>query len=284
MSDAEIRILVIEDDDEEFLLLEELFRTQSRYARESFHLELAKSIPIAMDKLADANWDLFLVDYHLGRCSGLDFILEVQSSGIQVPALLVTGQDEIDFPQEAEVLIDAGRLRFLHKRDMNWNSVFKGIKDLIHRQLSVLLVDDDLADLEMIQAALRETGLIHFEVATARTLDEARSQLVTLSFDVIVLDYRLHGTLGSELMPDIACLRPRPFTLVCSSTGEAENDPQIIEAVETGHAGFFQKSRFGSRDFTKFLLGASRLSRLVGTEYRPFDTGRQNLRGLAAPR
>lgn len=269
MANALIHILVIEDDEEEFLLLQELFRTQNHYARDNFHIEFANSIPIAMEKLADAQWDLFIVDYHLGRSNGIEFILEVASAGVRVPALLVTGQKDLEIPVEAQALMSEGRMRFLHKGDLNWKTLEEGMRVLVSRTLTLLMVDDDAEDFEILRDALRDTALVHFEVKHAESVAAARNLLRERNFDVIVLDHQLAGEVGSELMPDIEGLVPRPYTVICSSSDAAPKDPRFSRAMAAGHAGVFNKSGVGSRYFANYLLGASRFARLGMHSYRP---------------
>ncbi len=272
MFDRTTHILVIDDDKEEFLILQGILDGLPAETRAFYELEFASSIPMAMERLAEDRWDLFIVDFKLGAANGIDFILETQAAGIAVPALLVTGEDTLDLPEEAKLQLELGMLRFLHKAELSWQTLSASVRELVPQRLLVLLVDDDEDSLVMLRHNLQDMGLIQFSVEQVSSLEAARSVLASQQVDIVILDYMLPGERGGELVPDILAVSKPPFVLVCSNSELAEKDPAFAELVGRGHAAFFPKSRFAERDLSKFLLGASRLARLVERRFRLQDS------------
>jgi CheY-like chemotaxis protein len=86
------------------------------------------------------------------------------------------------------------------------------------RQLSVLVVDDDLLVLENTAAMLDDLGHI---VVEARSGDEALALLRrTRTVDLVVTDYAMPGMTGLQLAGAVAA--ERPGTVILLSTGYAE--------------------------------------------------------------
>ncbi|MGX1317581.1 PAS domain S-box-containing protein [Bradyrhizobium sp. USDA 377] len=86
------------------------------------------------------------------------------------------------------------------------------------RQLSVLVVDDDLLVLENTAAMLEDLGHI---VVEARSGDEALALLRrTRTIDLVVTDYAMPGMTGLQLASAIAAERPE--TIILLSTGYAD--------------------------------------------------------------
>ncbi len=284
MFDVTTHILVIDDEQEEFFLLKEIFDDLPPDTRDFYELEFAESIPMAMEKIANGRWDLFIVDYRLGVDNGVDFVLKAQAAGVAVPALLVTGHDEIDLPEEAQLQMELGMLRFLHKSEMNWNTLSATIRDLVPQRLRVLVIDDDEDSLLILRDNLKDVGLIQFVVDQVHSLTEARVLLAKQDWDIVILDYLLRGEHGSELVTDITQMQTQPFLLISSGSEMAQKDEAFQLITAHGHAAFFPKSNFEQRDLSKYLLGASRLARRVERRYRLHDAGQFSPAGAGAAR
>lgn len=67
------------------------------------------------------------------------------------------------------------------------------------------------------------TFLHAHSVCVVPSLAEARQHLASETFDAILLDYDLDDGKGTELIPDILALSPRPFLIATSAhaTGNA---------------------------------------------------------------
>jgi two-component system NtrC family response regulator len=103
---------------------------------------------------------------------------------------------------------------------------------------SILLADDEQGILKTLGRALREEG--HEVVATASAL-EAQRLLADRPFDVFVVDYRMPGRTGLELIRELAASLPeaeRPQVVMMTAHATVEN---AIEAMKLGAYDYLQK-------------------------------------------
>jgi len=103
---------------------------------------------------------------------------------------------------------------------------------------SVLLADDEEGILKTLGRALREEG--HDVTATA-SASEAQRLLSERSFDVFVVDNRMPGRTGLEIIRDLAAAVPegeRPQVLMMTAHATVEN---AIEAMKLGAYDYLQK-------------------------------------------
>jgi DNA-binding NtrC family response regulator len=103
---------------------------------------------------------------------------------------------------------------------------------------NVLLADDEEGILKTLGRALREDG--HAVTATASAPEAARL-LAEGSFDVLVVDHRMPGRTGLELIRDLAASVPeaeRPQVVMMTAHATVEN---AIEAMKLGAYDYLQK-------------------------------------------
>jgi two-component system NtrC family response regulator len=103
---------------------------------------------------------------------------------------------------------------------------------------SILLADDEEGILKTLGRALREAG---HAVATTASAAEAARLLAERSFDVFVVDHRMPGRTGLELIRDLAALLPeaeRPQVIMMTAHATVEN---AIEAMKLGAYDYLQK-------------------------------------------
>jgi two-component system sensor histidine kinase/response regulator len=104
-------------------------------------------------------------------------------------------------------------------------------------ELSVLIVDDDIALLEALPATLR----LRMGGVSVETADSAASALDRMShqdYDAIVTDIRMPGMDGLKLLEEIRTRRPDTPTLII--TGHGDND-LVVHALRHGARDFIQK-------------------------------------------
>jgi len=103
---------------------------------------------------------------------------------------------------------------------------------------NILLADDEEGILKTLGRALREDG--HQVTATASAAEAARL-LAERPFDVFVVDHRMPGRTGLELIRDLAATAPeaeRPQVLMMTAHATVEN---AIEAMKLGAYDYLQK-------------------------------------------
>ena len=93
-----IRVLLVEDDEDDVFLAQEYLRESEYY---KFEVEWESNPQRAREKMLNNQYDVFLLDYRLGSENGLDLIKFVQDKGVLVPCILLTGQGDLNVDLDA---------------------------------------------------------------------------------------------------------------------------------------------------------------------------------------
>jgi two-component system, sporulation sensor kinase E len=95
-----IKILYVDDDPDDFFFVSSLLKS---ITDTTYELEGATSFEEAIPKL-DQSFDLFLVDYRLGKDTGLELIHEIKSIRKHTPVIMLTGMSTGKIDREALTL------------------------------------------------------------------------------------------------------------------------------------------------------------------------------------
>lgn len=128
---ATIRVLLIEDDEDDYMLTRALVS-----ARENANIKLdwVDSYERALTTIEANIHDVYLVDYRLGHYTGIDLIQEAFQKGCRAPMILLTGQDDLTVDQSA---LELGAADYLVKGRIDAQLLGRSIRYAL-RQASVL--------------------------------------------------------------------------------------------------------------------------------------------------
>ncbi|MFT6267341.1 MAG: diguanylate cyclase (GGDEF)-like protein [Alphaproteobacteria bacterium] len=110
----------------------------------------------------------------------------------------------------------------------------------MRRRLHVLLVDDDLADRRIIRRTLAENAA-DVKIVEAVSVEEGLGILQNQSFDVILLDYKLPGANGIEMVQELRS-RPDLGSIAIIMMSASQNEALAVQCIESGAQDFIQKS------------------------------------------
>jgi two-component system, cell cycle sensor histidine kinase and response regulator CckA len=129
MSEKAIRILIVDDNDEDFEILRILF---SKVKHCLYELQKAKNLSDGLEQWRRCVHDVYLVDYKLGPESGIDFLrqaaLEEKSNA---PIILLTGFGDYELDIEAMRL---GAADFLNKSKLDSDILERSIRYALERK------------------------------------------------------------------------------------------------------------------------------------------------------
>jgi PAS domain S-box-containing protein len=108
----EVKILLIEDDEDDALLTQEYLQDIGNY---NFIVEWEPNSDKARVKLTDGNYDIFLIDYNLGGVTGLSLINHIKGFQILTPAIILTGRADSAIDVDAS---SAGAFDYLVKGEL----------------------------------------------------------------------------------------------------------------------------------------------------------------------
>src|SRR5690242_16273679 len=109
MESPPIRVLLIEDDEDDYILTRDWL---AELSESRFQLQRVADYDTALEVMAQNQHDVYLLDYRLGPRTGLELLQETIRRGARAPIILLTGQDEREIDVEA---MRAGAADYLTK-------------------------------------------------------------------------------------------------------------------------------------------------------------------------
>jgi signal transduction histidine kinase/DNA-binding response OmpR family regulator len=151
-----IRVLVVDDDDLDFLAVKRLLRkTEGQIAFEAVH---ATSLEEGLTALTINQFDIVVVDYFLGSTCGLELVRRLGGRNAKVPMIVLTGSRDPDVLGE---IVDAGITNYLGKDSLDGARL---------RSLLLSAIEQHRTDIEMLKTSgilldksLRIPGLGYFD-------------------------------------------------------------------------------------------------------------------------
>lgn len=150
MSTQRWKILLVEDDEDDYVLARDLL---SEVMPGRFELDWINTYDKAVGAWQREAYDVCLVDYRLGPMDGLELVKVMMAGGCQAPVILMTGQGSYDVDVEA---MKAGATDYLSKNELNATLLERSIRYAIERKQSELALSAANRKLGDANAALRK--------------------------------------------------------------------------------------------------------------------------------
>lgn len=131
-----IRVLLIEDDEDDVLLAREYLAESENYA---FEIEWENKPEMAREKMVKGNYDIFLIDYRLDRETGLDLIRFAHDNGVITPCILLTGQGDLKVDLDASRY---GAADYLVKTELNASMLERSIRYAVEQAKVIRELDE----------------------------------------------------------------------------------------------------------------------------------------------
>lgn len=233
--------VLLVDDEQDFLNA-----VSSGLVRRGFRVAKAVDAIEALRLLQQEAFDLAVLDVKMPGMSGDELFLVIKRRWPDVPAIMLTGHPSIGQAFRAS---REGVVRYLAKpcdveelarvarqvlADQRARAV-RSSEERDRREIRVLIVDDESELLESLSDALSRRGM---HVVTAMTGIEALALLQRRAIDVVLLDMRLPGEDGLELLQQFRQIRPD--TEVIIHTGHPSVDT-AVEGIQLGAFDYVSK-------------------------------------------
>ncbi len=127
MPTTTLRVLLVEDDEDDYLLVRDYL---SEASDASFTLEWVPTYEAGLAALACRTHDVALIDYRLGARSGLDLLLAARTAGHLPPAIVLTGAGDPSVDAAAQV---AGASDYLVKGRLDAMALERAIRYSLDR-------------------------------------------------------------------------------------------------------------------------------------------------------
>jgi len=128
MAEAPIKILLVEDDEDDYVITRGLLSEIEGF---SYELKWIKTYDEALQEIKGWDYDLYLLDYRLGEQTGLDVLKEAVKAECQAPIILMSGQGarEVDM-----MAMKAGASDYLVKGTFDAVHLERAIRYAIERK------------------------------------------------------------------------------------------------------------------------------------------------------
>ncbi len=123
-----IRVLIVEDDEDDFELTKELF---ADIGGDRFQLDWVRSFDEAVKQGTPGCHDICLLDYRLGEYNGLEVLAKLRENGYTCPMILLTGQGDREID---EMAMYAGASDYLVKGQLNSGMLERSIRYSIQQK------------------------------------------------------------------------------------------------------------------------------------------------------
>ena len=122
MTEQPIHILMIDDDEDDFFLVNELLQDISPG---QYQLEWASTYLLALKEIERRKHDIYLVDYRLGQYTGIDILHHFQQLTYKAPVIMLTGKGDYNIDKEAMM---AGASDYLVKGEISADLLERSIR------------------------------------------------------------------------------------------------------------------------------------------------------------
>src|SRR5258708_3403129 len=128
MTPRTIRVLLVDDDEQEYALIRELL---SGIEGVAYALDWADTYEAALAAVDRAEHDVYLIDYRLGAGhNGLSVLREAKRRGCQAPMIILTGYADAAVDEEA---LKSGAADYLIKGQVGADALARSLRYAIER-------------------------------------------------------------------------------------------------------------------------------------------------------
>ena len=180
-----LKILIIEDDEDDFILISEYFKDISAW---TFEITWIQRYAAALDELCNNNYALCFCDYLLGAKNGIDLIKDALAKNNSTPVILLTGKGNYNIDIEAT---KAGAFDYLIKADLDQDKLERTIRYTLER----------INNLQKIQESERRYRGIFEKSKDVVFIAGPDTSINTINYAITdILDFAVEDCIGKKLI------------------------------------------------------------------------------------
>jgi len=238
------RLLMV-DDEEEFLI-----SSSQALSHRGFIVDAALNGVTALEKIEEFEYDAVVLDVKMPDIDGIEVFHQIHKINPDLPVIILTGYSSVGdaFQTSKEGIADylskPIEMDELSGRIIQAISVFKKPQALPENDLNfiegeesirLMIVDDEIDFLDSMKPVFQRRG---FSVITASSGEEALSLLRDELVDVIVLDVKMSGMDGLEVLRQTKKDFPSVDVILLSGHPSVE---AAVEGVRLGASEYLKK-------------------------------------------
>ena len=191
--DQKMTILSLEDSDDDFEMLNAVLSEHKQIS-----LSRSSSIEDAVQVLKQNRFDLILLDYLLSDGNGLDFLRRMEKEGLEIPAVVITGQGD---EMIAKQVIQAGAYDYLPKNRIGEESLLRVLNNTLEKarlKREIKNAQEKIAMMSIRDELTRLYNRRYFNEVVEKEVSRAMRYKTDLVLCMIDLDYfkKINDTYG----------------------------------------------------------------------------------------
>jgi PAS domain S-box-containing protein len=187
-----VRILIIDDDEDDFILTRTFIES---IEDRNFEIKWCYNYKAALEHIARKDFDLYFVDYRLGAKTGIDLLREANQIHCEEPIILLTGKGNSAIDKQA---MEMGAVDYLVKSDLNTEKLERCIRYSLERSATLKALKANERKYRNIFEKSKEAVFTTNENLEFRDVNEAMSTLIG-SDKHQLLEMNLYQLIESEI-------------------------------------------------------------------------------------
>jgi PAS domain S-box-containing protein len=212
MSESTLKVLLIEDDEDDYILVRKLL---SQIGSARYEIDWVQTYADAIEATAKGKHDVCLVDYRLGERNGIEILEAIRGRGDCTPAIFLTGHPNFDVDMEA---MKAGADDYLVKGQISADLLERSIRYAVERSQAAEALRESEERLKLAMEAA-QLGAWDLDLATGTAWRSLRHDQI-FGYDSLLPHWTYEMFLEHVLPED-----------------RAEVDRKFREAVKGGRPG-----------------------------------------------
>lgn len=223
MADKKIKLLIIDNEKGLCEYLKDFFR------RRGYNVFIATNGQDALSIVKKENPELVFLDINIAGMDGLDVLRRIKNISKQTKVIIVSISDDADIRQKARNL---GADEFVKKpftTDYLEDVVILKVNERAKTKepARILVVDDEKSVRDLIRKFLNE--FFECEISETANTQEALNLLESNEFDLILLDIKMPGMSGMDIIKEKKKLSYKPYIWVITGFDSEEVANKVIE-------------------------------------------------------
>src|SRR5512136_3339501 len=140
-------VLLVDDDPDDHVLIRDIVQAMG------CAFDWADRYDVGLERLAQRQYDVCLIDYRLGDRDGLELIRESLARGCRAPMILLTGQGDLLIDMKA---MEAGAVDYLEKGRVDLAILERSIRYAIDRKQTEAVLANRARELAYTNATIKE--------------------------------------------------------------------------------------------------------------------------------
>ena len=168
-----VSVLLVDDDEDDYILTRDIFADIPK--SENYKLSWVNNYEEAINAMLKSHYDIYLVDYRLGKYTGLDLLHEAIKSNVDEPIIILTGKGDAKVDEDA---LETGAADYLVKDQISPYAIERSIRYALKHKRALKALRESENKFRIIFERSKEPFLIMDSLGGIRDVNHAGLKLL----------------------------------------------------------------------------------------------------------